>query len=54
MNTLFAKNGVRYVPSVRVATVEELRESQIADKIRTLTRPYFIKVDDGCNSLGMK
>jgi hypothetical protein len=50
MNGLFQDAGVSHVPTLRISTVEGL--GAVQETLGGWKRPYFIKVDDGYNSLG--
>lgn len=52
MNEKFAEHAVPYVPSIRVENIHMLSDSQFLDSISKINPPFFVKVDEGYNSLG--
>ncbi|KAI9143229.1 hypothetical protein BKA69DRAFT_1063013 [Paraphysoderma sedebokerense] len=52
MNAMFAKHGVSHCRSVRVERIEQLDDPEVIEKINKLRKRFFIKVDDGFNSMG--
>ncbi len=52
MNELFEQYGVPHAETIRVENMKQFESERVMRKLKEIRKPFFIKVDDGYNSLG--